>query len=173
MLRPQPLHVLTEPRDRPRPADPLSDHRRRHLRISASNARTLASNGVNDVAAARRSYLGGASDATAFDHRRPRRSPTAARPAPSAPPPRPACRINAQSSKVITLQSSSAHFSSVATAQFSSVVDTVRLGQISPRLTQGFHDVTLRTAGAVNVVELYVCRGTVTVRPALACINAT
>ncbi|MER3392590.1 MAG: hypothetical protein RIC81_08760, partial [Microcella pacifica] len=33
-------------------------------------------------------------------------------------------RINAQSSKVITLQSSSVHFSSVDTVQFSSVVDS-------------------------------------------------
>jgi hypothetical protein len=50
---------------------------------------------------------------------------------------------------------------------------TVRLGQISPRLNQGFHDITFRTADAVNVVELYVCLGTVTVRPALACVNST
>ncbi|MCO7204630.1 hypothetical protein NH287_14145, partial [Microbacterium sp. CnD16-F] len=33
-------------------------------------------------------------------------------------------RINAQSSKVITLQSLSVHFSSAATVQFSSAVDT-------------------------------------------------
>ncbi|WP_166786497.1 hypothetical protein [Cryobacterium sp. TMT2-15-1] len=33
-------------------------------------------------------------------------------------------RINAQSSKVITLQSSSVHFSSVETVQFSSVIDS-------------------------------------------------
>ena len=33
MLRPQPPHVLSEPGDRPRPLDPLRDHRRRHRRM--------------------------------------------------------------------------------------------------------------------------------------------
>ncbi len=33
MLGPQPPHVVPEPRDRPDPADPLRDHRRRHLRM--------------------------------------------------------------------------------------------------------------------------------------------
>ena len=33
MLRPQPADVVPEPRDRPGPADPLRDHRRRHVRM--------------------------------------------------------------------------------------------------------------------------------------------
>ena len=66
MLRTQPPHVVAEPRDRPGPADPLSDHRRRHVRRrSASSCRTSGSNGVNDVGTAGRSYFGGRSEANA------------------------------------------------------------------------------------------------------------
>ncbi len=71
----------------------------------SSNCRTIGSNGVNDVGAGRRSYLGGASEATAFT--------TVVREIPSLAAirafgtPSPASRrINAQSSKVITLRSS-------------------------------------------------------------------
>ena len=90
---------------------------------SSSNARTRASNGKNDVAAGDRSYFGGAVDATAFTtvvREIPNRSAICFFGTPSAA----SLRINAQSSTVITLQSSSVHFSSVATDQFSSVVDT-------------------------------------------------
>jgi hypothetical protein len=90
---------------------------------SASNARTRASNGVNDVAADDRSYFGGADEATAFTtvvREIANRSAICFFGTPSAA----SRRINAQSSTVITLQSSSVHFSSVATDQFSNVVDT-------------------------------------------------
>ena len=90
---------------------------------STSNDRTRSSNGPNDVTVAARTYFGGPDEATTFTtvvREIPNRSaicffgtPCAAR-----------LRINAQSSTVITLQSSSVHFSSVATDQFSSVVDT-------------------------------------------------
>ena len=96
---------------------------------SSSNARTRASNGENDVTVGDRSYFGGANDATAFTtvvREIPNRSTICLFGTPSAAN----LRINAQSSKVITLQSSSVHFSSVATDQFSSVVDT--LSQESP-----------------------------------------
>ena len=76
---------------------------------SASNARTRASNGVNDVAAGRRSYFGGAVEATAFTtvvREIPNRSAICFFGTPSAA----SRRINAQSSTVITLQSSSVHF---------------------------------------------------------------
>ena len=89
---------------------------------SASSARTLLSNGENDVGAGLRSYLGGTSDETAFTtvvREIPRRDAIRAFGTPSAA----SLRINAQSSKVITLQSLSVHFPSVATVQFSSVVD--------------------------------------------------
>jgi hypothetical protein len=33
VLRPQPPDVIPKPRDRPVPADPLREHRRRHLRV--------------------------------------------------------------------------------------------------------------------------------------------
>ena len=94
---------------------------------SASNARTRSSNGVNDVAAGARSYFGGAVDATAFTtvfREIPNRSAICVFGTPSAA----SLRINAQSSKVITLQSSSAHFSTGATDQFSSVTDTPNAG---------------------------------------------
>ncbi|WP_307115597.1 hypothetical protein, partial [Sinomonas atrocyanea] len=45
--------------------------------------------------------------------------------------------INAQSSKVITLQSSSVHFSSAATAQFSSADDIPRRSQADPQADAG------------------------------------
>ena len=89
---------------------------------SSNNARTRASNGENDVAAGVRSYFGGAVDATAFTtvvREIPNRSAICFFGTPSAA----RLRIKAQSSTVITLQSSSVHFSSVATDQFSSVVD--------------------------------------------------
>ena len=91
--------------------------------ISASNARTRGSNGVNDVGPGDRSYLGGASEATALItvvREIPNRSAIRAFGTPSAA----SLRINAQSSKVITLQSSSAHFSTAETVQFSSAADS-------------------------------------------------
>ena len=94
---------------------------------SANNARTRASNGVNDVASAgARSYFGGDVDATAFAtvfREMPSRSAICVFGTPSAASP----RINAQSSKVITLQSLSAHFSTGKSAQFSAVTDRRRL----------------------------------------------
>ena len=77
---------------------------------SASNARTRASNTTNDVSTGLRSYRGGASEATALTtvvREIPNRSAILAFGTPSAA----SRRINAQSSKVITLQSSSVHFS--------------------------------------------------------------
>ena len=77
---------------------------------SANNARTRGSNGVNDVGPGVRSYFGGADDATAFTtvvREIPNRSAIRVFGTPSAA----SLRINAQSSKVITLQSSSVHFS--------------------------------------------------------------
>lgn len=77
---------------------------------SASNARTAGSNTVNDVGPGDRSYFGGESEFTALMtvvREIPRRSAIRAFGTPSAA----SLRISAQSSKVITLQSSSAHFS--------------------------------------------------------------
>lgn len=88
-----------------------------------NNAGTRPSNGENDVTAGDRSYFGGADDATAFStvvREITKRSAICFFGTPSAA----SLRINAHSSKVITLQSSSIHFSTVATDQFSSVVDT-------------------------------------------------
>ena len=62
MLRPQPPDIVTEPRDRPLPLDPLREHRRRHLR--QQRARTLASNSENDVCCGARSYLAHAATPT-------------------------------------------------------------------------------------------------------------
>jgi hypothetical protein len=81
---------------------------------------------VNDVTATgARSYFGGSLDsaarATVF-REIPNRSAIRAFGTPSAAN----LRINAQSSKVITLQSSSAHFSNGGTAQFSAVTDKER-----------------------------------------------
>lgn len=90
---------------------------------STSNARTRASNGVNKVGAGFRSYTGGESEFTALMtvvREIPNRSAILAFGTPSAA----SLRINAQSSKVITLQSLSVHFPSAATVQFSSAVDT-------------------------------------------------
>jgi hypothetical protein len=90
---------------------------------SSNNARTRASNGANDVTVGDRSYFGGTDDAAAFTtvvREIPSRSAICFFGTPSAA----SLRINAQSSKAITLQSSSVHFSSAATDQFSSVVDT-------------------------------------------------
>lgn len=78
--------------------------------VSASNARTRGSNATNDESVGVRSYCGGESDRTAFNTvvlEIPNRSAIRAFGTPSAASP----RINAQSSKVITLQSSSVHFS--------------------------------------------------------------
>src|SRR4051812_42432104 len=89
---------------------------------STNNARTRASNGPNDVTAGDRSYFGGDVDATAFTtvvREIAKRSAICFFGTPSAA----SLRISAQSSTVITLQSLSVHFSSVATDQFSSVVD--------------------------------------------------
>ena len=73
--------------------------------VPLSNCRTTGSNGVNEVGTPRRSYFGGESEATALT--------TVVREIPSRDAicafgtPSPASRrINAQSSKVITLQSS-------------------------------------------------------------------
>jgi len=91
---------------------------------SANNARTCASNAANDVTVGDRSYFGGDVDATALPtvvREIANRSAICAFGTPSAAN----LRINAQSSKVITLQLFSVHFSSVATDQFSSVVDTI------------------------------------------------
>ena len=98
---------------------------------SASNARTRSSNGVNDVNTGGRSYLGGNGDATAFTtvvREIPNRSAICLFGTPSPA----SLRINAQSSTVITLQSSSVHFSSVATDQFSSVADSGRSPDPTP-----------------------------------------
>ena len=52
--------------ERPVPADPLGDHRRRHLRELRQQRRApAASNGENDVGTGLRSYFGGTADATA------------------------------------------------------------------------------------------------------------
>src|SRR5262249_12705183 len=70
---------------------------------SSSRARTRPSNGVNDVGRAHRTYLGGASEATAFTtvvREIPSRSAIRDFGTPSAA----SLRISAQSSKVITLQ---------------------------------------------------------------------
>ena len=76
----------------------------------ASSARTRGSNAVNDVGPGVRSYLGGASDFTALItvvREIPNRSAIRAFGTPSAA----SLLISAQSSKVITLQSLSVHFS--------------------------------------------------------------
>jgi transposase-like protein len=90
---------------------------------SASNARNRGSNGVNDVAATgARSYLGGSVELTALAtvlRESPNRSAIRAFGTPSAAN----LRINAQSSKAITLQVSSAHFSPSRTAQSSAVIE--------------------------------------------------
>ena len=90
---------------------------------SASSIDTRSSNGVNDVASTGgRSYFGGSVDATAWAtvlREIPNRSAIRAFGTPSAAN----LRINAQSSKVITLQSLSAHFSTGRDAQFSAVTD--------------------------------------------------
>ncbi len=90
--------------------------------VSTSSSRTRASNGVNDVGATDRSYRGGASEPTALMtvvREIPNLAAIFAFGSPSAT----SLRINAQSSKVITLQSLSVHFSSAATVQFSSAAD--------------------------------------------------
>ncbi|SNU02605.1 hypothetical protein SAMN06298212_1451, partial [Ruaniaceae bacterium KH17] len=72
--------------------------------VSTSNWRTRASNGQNDVGPAARSYRGGESDLTARHtvvREIPKRSAISVCGTPSAAN----RRINAQSSKVITLQS--------------------------------------------------------------------
>ena len=77
---------------------------------SSSSARTRGSNTVNDVGPGFRSYRGGASEFTALItvvREIPSRSAIRAFGTPSAA----SLLISAQSSKVITLQSSSAHFS--------------------------------------------------------------
>ncbi len=92
------------------------------LGCSTSNARTTGSTRPNAFGPGDRSYRGGRSEATAlitmFRHT-PNRSAICVFGTPSA------CnrRINAQPSTVITLQSPSAHFSTVRSAQYSSVVD--------------------------------------------------
>jgi len=90
---------------------------------STNNARTRPSTPLNDVTAnGGRSYLGGSLDAAAratVFREIPNRSAIRVFGTPSATN----LRINAQSSKVITLQSSSAHFPSGRTAQFSAVTD--------------------------------------------------
>jgi len=78
---------------------------------------------VNDVGRGLRTYLGGASEATALTtvvREIPSRSAIRDFGTPSAA----SLLISAQSSKVITLQSLSVHFSSAVTVQFSSVADS-------------------------------------------------
>lgn len=82
-----------------------------------NNAGTRPSNCENDVTAGGGSYFGGADDATAFStvvRELPNRSAICFFGTPSAA----SLRINARSSKVITLQPSSSHSSTVATDQF-------------------------------------------------------
>jgi hypothetical protein len=90
---------------------------------SASNVDTRSSNGVNDVASTgRREYFGGSLDATpraTVLREIPNRSAIRAFGTPSTAN----RRISAQSSKVITLQSLSAHLPSGRDAQFSTVTD--------------------------------------------------
>ena len=90
----------------------------------ANSSRTRGSNGVNDVAATVvRSYLGGSVEFTALVtvlREIPNRSAIRVFGTPSAA----SLRISAQSSKVITLQVSSAHSSPGRTAQFSTVTDS-------------------------------------------------
>jgi hypothetical protein len=92
---------------------------------SANSNDTRSSNGVNDVVPrGDREYFGGSVDATALAtllREIPNRSAIRAFGTPSAA----SLRINAQSSKVITLQSLSAHFSSGRDAQFSAVTDNL------------------------------------------------
>ena len=121
---------------------------------SSNNARTRASNGANDVTTGARSYFGGAVDATAFTtvvREIPSRSAIWVFGTPYAASP----RINAQSSKVITLQSSSVHFSSVATDQFSSVVDTGCGGAF---VCLGFAQSACLAAGVLVVAEFVLDR---------------
>jgi hypothetical protein len=90
--------------------------------LCSNNSRTRGSTTVNDVGPGVRSYEGGADEFTALItvvREILNRTAICAFGTPSAA----SLLINAQSSKVITLQSLSVHFSSVATAQFSSVVD--------------------------------------------------
>ena len=78
--------------------------------VSFNSTRTRGSNATNDDSVGVRSYRGGDSDRTAFNTvvlEIPNRSAIRAFGTPSAA----SRRINAQSSKVITLQSSSVHFS--------------------------------------------------------------
>ena len=85
--------------------------------VSASSARTRASNGVNDVGSGARSYRGGDSELTALItvvREIPNRSAICAFGTPSAA----SLLINAQSSKVITLQSLSVHFSAPLLSSF-------------------------------------------------------
>ena len=94
--------------------------------VSSRSSRTRASYGVNDVGPGLRSYFGGPCEATAAATvflAMPNLLAILAFGTPSA-----ASRlINAQSSMVITLQSSkSAHFSSAVTAQLSSAADRPR-----------------------------------------------
>ena len=107
-------------RPAPRSPSPASPDRR------SSSARTRASNGVNDVGCRRplipRRRLRRAPPSRPWSARSPTARAIRAFGTPSAA----SLLINAQSSKVITLQSSSVHFSSVVTVQFSSVVDNSR-----------------------------------------------
>ena len=102
---------------------------------SANNSRTRGSNGVNDVdTAGVRSYFGGDVEFTAFVtvlREIPNRSASRVFGTPSAAN----LRINAQSSKVITLQVSSAHFSPGGTAQFSAFIDRQNADERPPAPT--------------------------------------
>lgn len=79
--------------------------------VSRKSSFTRASNGVSDVTVAVRSYLGGESDANAA-YTVVREIPNLVAICAFATPSPASRRISAQSSKVITLQSSSVHFSS-------------------------------------------------------------
>jgi hypothetical protein len=104
---------------------------------SASSAATRSANGVNDVTSAGgREYFGGPLDATALAtvfREISSRLAICVCGTPSAA----SLRINAQSSKVITLQSLSAHSSTGRHAQFSAVIDKAHNSQwMSPRMTR-------------------------------------
>ena len=108
---------------------------------SDNSSRTRGSNGVNDVSAAGAlSYLGGSVGFTALVtvlREIPSRSAICVFGTPSAA----SLRISAQSSKVITLQVSSAHLSPGRTAQFSAVIDNTLATSLRYILTAGIQEV--------------------------------
>lgn len=65
LLTPNAPDLLAGPSSRPSPTDPLSEHRRRHIRGVLEQLPHPGSNGVNDVGTANRLYFGGRPDASA------------------------------------------------------------------------------------------------------------